>query len=498
MIKQFLRIFLPEKINDYFILPLKRAGIVIEKDGISAVVFSAWQKKVSMTAIVKENFPSGLETYEEKVQATLFALTNRIGVCDTTITTLSSSHVLFKEMNFPFLSEEKIRLTLNYEIEALLPFPIHEANVNFIITNQNQTPPQSSIMATAIKSNKVKECVELFQKSPIKLSSVNLDVISLYGLYAYKEEGNEKEESVVLLDVHEESTRLLIIHNNHLRYIRVIQSGSLSVSSLVKEIRFTLVSFMDNTLLTTTISKAILFQSCPELEEGLKKEEQLECSLFNPQEILEKADIKLPETKNAFQIPVLALAAAFPFSSTADFSINNKVINQEEESLINMQFISAIILTFATIFILAGNAIVQTRKLSQELEKSQTEILDTLKKGFPHLKSKSLRDALDITGREVKKEESIWSSFSSQTRQSYLHYLYEMSTKIDRESLGLTLKKMIINQNSIALDGKVQSYEALEQLEQQLADTHLFAHIPDLQKMEFSVTLPLDEKGGPS
>ncbi|NBP15134.1 hypothetical protein EBU95_12160 [bacterium] len=54
---------------------------------------------------------------------------------------------------------------------------------------------------------------------------------------------------------------------------------------------------------------------------------------------------------------------------------------------------------------------------------------------------------------------------------------------------------MLINKNTITLEGNVRSFEAVEQFEAQLKETKLFSNVPDLQKVEFSVILPLDSQG---
>ena len=92
--------------------------------------------------------------------------------------------------------------------------------------------------------------------------------------------------------------------------------------------------------------------------------------------------------------------------------------------------------------------------------------------------------AARVGATEITKEEDIWFSFSSQTRHSFLTYLYDLSTMIDRDTLGLDLKKMTFNKNGITLDGSVRSFDAVEELIKQLKNTNLFTQVPNLQKTE--------------
>ena len=69
--------------------------------------------------------------------------------------------------------------------------------------------------------------------------------------------------------------------------------------------------------------------------------------------------------------------------------------------------------------------------------------------------------------------------------------MFDLSTTIDREILGLHLKKMTFNKNGITLDGNVRSFDAVEELLKQLRNTNLFTQVPNLQKTEFSLPLTL-------
>jgi hypothetical protein len=55
---------------------------------------------------------------------------------------------------------------------------------------------------------------------------------------------------------------------------------------------------------------------------------------------------------------------------------------------------------------------------------------------------------------------------------------------------------MVITKKSITLEGKVRSFPALNQLEQQLKETKLFVHVPEMQKLDFATSLTLDDQGG--
>ena len=136
-------------------------------------------------------------------------------------------------------------------------------------------------------------------------------------------------------------------------------------------------------------------------------------------------------------------------------------------------------------------AFFEIKKFSDTSEKIKSTIMKDLKTALPSLKATSAGESIRKAKAEITKEEDIWFSFSSQTRHSFLTYLYDLSTMIDRDTLGLDLKKMTFNKNGITLDGSVRSFDAVEELIKQLKNTNLFTQVPNLQKTEFSMPLTL-------
>ena len=131
------------------------------------------------------------------------------------------------------------------------------------------------------------------------------------------------------------------------------------------------------------------------------------------------------------------------------------------------------------------------KKFSEASETVKTKFLKDIKKALPALKANTLPEALRKAKVEIGKEEDIWYAFSSQTRHSFLTYLFDLSTAIDRETLSLDLKKMTFNKNGITIEGRVLSFDSVEELIKQLKRTNLFTQVPNLQKTDFVLPLTL-------
>ncbi len=495
MIRQIIDIFVPEHSGKNYILPTRVLGITLEQNAVIGTVVLLNNTNVTIKQVVKEPLPDVKSSRQAKITEALSALIKKVGPHNKVVTTLPSSLVLFKELSFPFSDTEKIQLTLPYEVESLLPFSVHEAAIDFLITHVNPKTSHTEVMIAAIQKKLVEEHLKPFNDAGIDVADISVDIIGLYNIYMRQAEQGQ-EGNAAMVDIGSYTSKVIFFTNNQLKHIRTIREGLLSSNKkqLWNTINFTIQSFADENPTDQKIKKVTVIgiKDKAEFDEA-NAEIAFPCELFNFQKFLTKTGIKLKESPSA--VSLAGLTTALPLPNGDFFTLQPDRLTKQEKSRLNRQTITALLLSIGTLALLGAHAFQEINKLSSELNRSQKEVLQIIKKNFPSIKTSSRRDALDQASREVKKEENIWSSFSSQTRQSFLKYLYDLSTKIDRETLGLNLKKMVLNKKVISLDGSVRSFDAVEQFEHQLRETKLFSHVPDMQKVEFSVQLPLESKG---
>ncbi len=496
MIRNLIRIFVPDQIKNYVILPLKSVGLFVDEQTITATIVLVKGRKIFIQKILKIDLGLEHEPMTEKVSKALIKILKEVGSYNKLTTVVSSSMATFKELTFPFIDKEKIEPTLAYKLQSVLPFPLHDLNVDFIITHYNALKTESSVIACAIQSKWINDHVALLTNKNIEPTAVTLDAICLYGLYSFSIKEIPENECTVLLDMRTSQTTVIILEGEKLSYVRTIITPKNNISALLlQEIERTLSSYLDNNLLIITIQNIVLFNDSYLLLEKLEQQFSAKITSFSLKNYVEHKNIVIAPDL-ATEIDFLSLAAALPLLKTSDFDINTKLTHSSENSLIHRQIVVGAILGIAILATLATHAFIQISKLSNAYEEAKTEVIVALKKEFPTIDSSNINDLLTRAQKEVKTEEGIWSSFSTQTRQSYLEYLFILSTKIDRDGLGLTLNKMLINKKTITLEGKVKNYDAIGQLQRQLNDTTLFTSVPDLQKTDFSVSLSLEQSGG--
>lgn len=495
MIRKGLSVFIPEHVGNYYAMPTTVVGITIQENSLHATITSFSGNSTTIQKSITIDFDEALETKKEKTVAAIKDLFKKTGPYHHIVTTVPSSLVTFKELSFPFMDEDKIGMVVSYEIESMLPFSPQEACIDFITTKQYKEENRSDVMVAAVQKKWIDQAIAPFLEAGVEITSVSTDIIGFYNLYIRKT--ISESDCYAFLSIDSQTTKVGFFINGQLKHIRTIRKGinkGINNKNLWNDIKFTLQSFADDDNQNNKLKKITLFECGQEgLLEQAKQQLDMPCEIFNFNKVCTEANITKKQTLKAEQLSSFAATLTLPQGK--DFSFLPPLATTKQVALFNRQTIIAICLPILTIAVLATHTFLQKRKLSAELKASQQQVVKVLKQNFPSIKGNSQRDAIDTAQREVHREENIWSSLSSQSRQSFLYYLSQLSTKIDRETLGLNLKKMVISKNIITLDGNVRNFEALAQFEHQLRETSLFVNVPDMQKIDFSLQLPINNEG---
>ncbi len=479
-------LFFPERIGSYFLFSKKIVGIHVTKNAVYATVIVAQGNKRS----IKNAYKEPIEKPEQIVPA-LSKIMGQIKNYNAVTTTIDSSFIIFKELTLPIIGEEKIALVLNFELEPYLPFPIDQANIDFIITKEDATTKTTSILVTAIQKKYIAEHVGRFAKANLPLDAVSVDIINIFGLYKSITSINNKH-TVALVVLDEERTHIAYIKNGALKKIRTLQKNLDTDSDGLQKTNFTLNSFIQE---EGPLKKVLIMGAAPDgFLTKIKTALGLPCEFFKLEASLTTAKVPFPTTHNALDL--LSVAAAYPSEISADFNLLMDESTSRHQERFNSQFITGILLSVAIAASLSIHTFLQIQNLSSIAEKAKKRAHSDLKKNFAGIKGKSLKEAVKNARKQIEKEEVIWYSFSSQTRHSFLRYLLDLSTKVDREVLGLELNKMVISKGTVTLDGKVRNFEAIDEFEKQLKETQLFSDVPLLQQITFSpLILPIASKG---
>jgi hypothetical protein len=208
-------------------------------------------------------------------------------------------------------------------------------------------------------------------------------------------------------------------------------------------------------------------------------------SSFNTQQLSRAKNLRVQTSNHIPMGSLVSMATAIGSPLTRD--LNFKERDAEVDKLLNRQLLSVGSLILASLLTLLAFIFLNVRSLKQELSQAETQATDRLKKTFKiPPERKRLADMLDAARAEVAREENIWFSLSNQSKFSFLNYLQELSTKIDRQGIGLQLKRLSISDNAIILEGSVRDFNALIKLRQELERSTLFTLETTPQSIDFT------------
>lgn len=550
---QFIKeIFLPEKIRNSYLFTKTIVGIEINKTsiiatktrlkGVTSTIELTIEEKITesvsepATSIAE---PSGA-TEENILPAsptspTLTSIFSKIGSYDEIHTTLPSSLVVFKELKLPFLTREKIAMVIGFEIEPLLPFSLRDAVIDFIITRQIPEEKSSEILVTAVQKQHIIEHINLFRAVGLEPTVITIDMIALFGLYKQVPAYNQLTGGTVIIDINPYSTCVTLMINAQLKTIRTLPKGIISIAKTAAQelqktppeimehllrfgleatdlasytpaiekavtewwdsINFTLTSFTSQLLNRQPVSK-IIFLGEGSIIKGLipfvTQKSGIPCELFNAETIGEDKTFVVHNSNTITPLNIVSVSAALPLPITVDYNLNKQEFSAPDNRLLIKQLVVLIVLTLTLFATLVTDYTIQVKKLNKEINSSQHEALTALQGAFKDLEDvSSLDDAITDADEELRKQKETWLAFSGPSRISFLECLRELTSKIDRRSLGFSIDQIIIAEGELTLKAQVRDHDALKILERDLAQSELFSYIEPQENPQFTMKIKL-------
>ena len=533
-------VLLPEKIKSYYLFSKTVVGIEINKTHIIATKVRIKGTTSTIEQVVEEKISE--EVSEEDFQRTSPALTaifSKIGSYDEIHTVLPSSIVVFKELRLPFTTRDRISMVIGFEIEPLLPFPLREAVIDFIITREIPEEKSSEVLVTAVQKQQIAQHLAIFEAVGIRPEFITIDMIALYGLYKQVPAYKQLPGGSVLINITGNAIAIGLIINGQLKTVRTLPKGIVALTKQLAQeltktpqealdyllrfgvepttefestpaiekaisdwwdsVNFTLTSFSAQFLNRQPMSK-IIFIGNGSLIKGfvpfIAKKTTISCELFSTQGLEDDPAFTIKNINLITPLNIISASAALPLPTTVDYNLAKNEFSVTNNSLLLKQLIVLVVLTVAFFTILITHYFTQTIKLKSEIESSEKEAVTALTTTFKNLEegkeSKKLDD--DITEdaeRELKQQKERWFKFSNQSRTSFLQYLFELS-KLDRKSTGLKVEQITIGDGYLTIKGSVRDDPAVPILERQLKQSKLLSNIEGtLETPEFTVRILL-------
>ncbi len=531
MIKNIL---IPESFKGYYIFPKRIVGFYVDDMHISATQVYLKGDKTIVEQVVHETVrqDEGV-SYEERVGRTVTSILERVGKYDTIHTVLPSSQVIFKTLKLPFLDYEQIKMVVHFEVEPLLPFSLDQAVIDFIVTKQFPEENSSEIIVAAIQKSVVAEHFAFFEHVQGGPENIGIDLFGLYGLYQKIPSYMGAEGGVALVDTGARSTRVAFIHNGQLKAIRVLSKGSSDfitnvsmvtgrsydevqqlitahglmnqedsavhaalaqeLKSFLSNVQFTLGSFASREN-QQSISRFILSGTGTQIagiNEFITEQTGIPCEYFQIAQLFVNKKIELKKTRMLDVADLVSFGAALPSPITQDFNLLPvDVVAARDTTLLTKQLIlalSCVCLMFVSLYVYS---FLQVRMMRQELESSQEEVIEVLRKVVTiPTDEEGFDDVVAAAEKAVNKEENMWYPFSAQSQ--FLRYLLELHT-LDKEGLGLDVERVTMTKDAMTLKAKVKDFNAVIALEQELRKSKIFRYNDSIQKTDFTIKIGLN------
>lgn len=542
--KKIRNIFLPDCIGSYYLFSHRIVACEITQTQVKVAVTKASGRSrtiehmvevpIAPTAASPATSPIGgipetpKQTTQSSAAEALTQALSSIGRYNELYAILPSNIVIFKELTLPFSSIEKIKLVLPFEVEPLLPFALSDAVVDCIITETHDT--SSTVLAAAITNDLLAEQLAPFQEAGINPDRATVDIIELYALYrALYPDGTN--DNVLLLHMGARTSRLGVIVKKQLKAARFLPYGinklaqllgydvdqvmhstlspeearasGAAITSFFSDIQFTLEAFTARAPEQEKLDKILLLGTGADVKGMASLIEHvtgLPCDIVNGQAIIQH---NLANLKGNHGIPnrsIISASTALALPVSQDFNLYTASEALAQDTLMNRRLITA----FALMLLIMGSVIVHgflnARRLKQEIQASEKEAANRLKRELPNIAARVKSNSLDLiknaARNEVAREKNIWFALSNQSRSSFLIYLQELSRRIDTAGLGLLLTRLTLTDDSLVLEGQVKDYEALKQLEEDLRRSKMFTSVQRLQELKFTAKLPIDKNYG--
>lgn len=503
-------LFIPQYIGDFSLFTQRIVALELTETEVLCALVVWHGKRKTIEKVLQEPISQDAAiALKDRSIAALKRVMEQIGSYTKIIAVVPSSKVIFKEISVPAMSWQKIKMLLPFEIEPLLPFSLDQAMVDGVIVQQGSQEQKTEVLVAAVKQDVMQELLGLLADAQIKPHIVTTDLVELYSFYRALPEYVSDLQTTLILDLEPAYMRLLLLVDGKLSAFRVIPQGldrneQDSYQALFAMINVTVESFLAK-VQKEHIEKIILCGKgveMPGMQELVTERMHAPCHVASLMQLLHEGIIQTKQELAENNRCIVPVTAALSFAMTEDFNLDTHAADQQVNSLLTKQLIITLVLIGGLFIMLLTNSIITQRNLSEEFVAREQQAINhitqqlnlVLPKAHAGKKTTLTIDQVNnLALAKVVKEEELWFTLSSQNRFLFLDYLQELSTRINRQDLGLELRQLVMTEDAITLEGRVKNFEALRTFEEDLNQSKMFKSIQKPQDLKFVVKMVLDK-----
>ena len=195
-------------------MPEKILGLDIDEDSITAVQVESGLKGYEITACARVGIEGEGGIHEALIR--LFEPGNLKS--DVYISSIWGGHVAYRNLRMPFKDAKKIRQTLTFEVESMVPFAIDELVTDFTISDRSE---QSEVIAASVRKDFISEYLGHLQAHGIDPEVLDIRCVSMVPLLLKQE---ARPDDGLLLDIGSKTGTLIVYLKRRVALIRSFSS----------------------------------------------------------------------------------------------------------------------------------------------------------------------------------------------------------------------------------------------------------------------------------
>ena len=518
-------IFLPTRIANYYLFATRILAIEITSLYVKGVVLvcvgSSKQLEKTVCIDIKELTENSLIASLKKIIAQVKKYD--LLICDTGVLP-----VIFKELTVPFIGKEKIDMMLGFEVESYLPFALADAAFDSMVLAEYKEKQESRVLIACVQKDPLYDMLHAFEKAGCSLEQVGVTLFGLYQMYT-----DLLCKDGLVIDFGIDATRVLYFNNGDLQAMRQIPKGIKDALDLYhqEQIQHTVIypDFMqsigmdDERYQSFVACKKIYYDMVlPEvafaissfqrqLQKDFKQILQVTVQGFvddalvqECKSILQLEDVQLFSveklkdvagiTVQGLEVSDMSAVAMLLGNYRQDINLLQPFLQEKKVQAMSNQLLTLLLVTMFTLGGVFGYSYYLLGKWKDAYALSKKELDRALmsQMNISPIQLKQHRQLQSLEGlafETLQREKKLWFAFSAQAELSYLDYLYELSTTIDRQSLDLTVSRLDLNLEEVVLHGHVKDYDALKTFEEELLRLKNFTIVDVPRELTFIVKL---------
>ena len=148
------------------------------------------------------------------------------------VTTISNDNIIIRNIEMPAMPEKELAEALKWEIEDYLPFPAHQAALDYLIIEKGEEIIK--LLLVAAHNNTLNSFMDVYERAGVKPLVINVQPMALLSILQYQ---NKLDETAVIVDIGASGTRVVIGDSRNVYLSRTIDTGGYDFTKSIMESR---------------------------------------------------------------------------------------------------------------------------------------------------------------------------------------------------------------------------------------------------------------------